>query len=190
MRWDTFDIAFIGTSLTSNLGPGPWLNGFRAILQIAKQRPISCYDLGLAGAVSSYAVSTAPYVAKLAPKVAVLEFGMNDAYTPLLVPVATFGTNIESAVDILKAGAPQTSIFLMTMNPAIAPGDANVPNLLAYYQKLRDVAAAENVGLIDNTALWGTPNGTQIPDGIHPTTAAAMSIMVPNIISAISPLAV
>ena len=97
--------------------------------------------------------------------------------------------NVTSIINAFKSSDATTKIALMTMNPAISPASSTlVSNLPSYYQKLRDLAASESVELFDNTVSWGTPDTTQIPDGVHPTVAAVRTTMVPNLVTAIGSL--
>jgi lysophospholipase L1-like esterase len=186
---DTFDCAFMGTSLTARLSATKWMNTLGSSLRLATPRPIQLYDFGVGGQASSYGVAIAPGVAKMRPKAAVIEYGMNDAIPALGISVATFQNNLVSILQSFFTKSPDTRLFLMTMNPVIAPGTSVVPNLAAYYQGLRDVAAAQGVGLIDNTPSWGTPTASQMnADGVHPLPDYAAAVIVPNVSAALLPL--
>jgi lysophospholipase L1-like esterase len=56
------------------------------------------------------------------------------------------------------------------------------PNLAAYYDVYRKVAREEDVGLIDNFAVWTARAdlAADIPDGIHPTPNAARAVIAPT----------
>lgn len=187
MRYKT--IAFSGTSLSSNFSCWGWPIDATEQLQVGSGYQLRAYDLGSTGRTAANGLSDVGRLVGLRPDIAVVEYAMNDAYTPNSVSVATFKTNLEAIVDSIAAGSPNTSIFLMTMNPAIAPGASTVPNLSTYYQGVRDTATLKSVSLIDNTPLWGTPTGGQMAaDGIHPLRAPLLSIVVPNVVSALSAL--
>lgn len=188
-RWDLFDVAFIGTSLTARQTSGSWLDACQSVLQLQVGRPLRFYDFGVPGATSAMGLAAIGSAVRMRPKCTVVEFSMNDSVTALDISVATMKANLTSMVAAIAAGSADTQIFLMTMNPAIAPGAVNVPNLASYYQGVRDVAAAQGVGLIDNTPLWGTPSsGQMLSDGIHPTGAAALAVVVPSVVGAIAPI--
>lgn len=185
-RWDLFDIACIGTSLTFQ-GVGGWQENLRNRLRALTPRPVRIYDFGVPGATTVSAPSLS-IPGRMRPRVALIEYGVNDAYTPSGISVSTFQANLSVMVDAYLAQQPGSSIFLMTMNPVIGSYAANFPSLLAYYQAVRDVATAKGVGLIDNYPDWGSPTADDIPDGLHPTPAAAAQVLVPNILEALTPL--
>jgi len=187
-----FDVAFSGTSLTFNSSSladvnGYWQPSARRELQKASTAPVVFYDFGISGATAQIIYDNRQTAINLHPTVAVIECGMNDAATS--VTIADFKFIITALINAWKTGSPGTAIYLMTMNPAIAPAGAWKANLPTYYQAIRDVAVLESVGLIDNHPLWGVPTSTQIPiDGVHPTAIAARSILVPKLLSVLSPL--
>ncbi len=74
-------------------------------------------------------------------------YGMNDCVTSA-TPVATFKANLKTIVNDIKA---QDAIpVLRTPNPAIPRNTA----LVDYMEAIRQVAAEENVLLVDHFALW------------------------------------
>ncbi|EPE95703.1 SGNH/GDSL hydrolase family protein [Rhizobium grahamii] len=191
MRWDAFDVAFMGTSLTARLTAKKWIDAFQSRTQLQTQRPFRTYDFGSPGKASDYGVTIVSQVVAMKPKVAVIEYAMNDAVTTSGISVAAFQSNLVLMLQAFWAGSPATKLFLMTMNPAISPGTALVPSLASYYQGMRAVAAAQGVSLIDNTPSWGTPApGDMLPDGIHPLDDPAVAVIVPNVTAAIAPLIV
>lgn len=188
-RWDVFDVAFVGTSLTWSLTreDGYWQSFLHRTLQPQVSRPLRFYDFGVSGDTSAGMLARIGTPAGMRPRLAVIEVGMNDANTS--VALATFASNVTSIINAFKTSDASTKIALMTMNPAISPASGTlVSNLPSYYQKLRDLSTSEGVYLFDNTASWGTPNTTQIPDGVHPTVAAVRATMVPNLVTDIGGL--
>lgn len=183
-RWDVFDIIMYGTSLTDIRNDrAVTLEVAQGLQRISPNREIRMYQLGKAGAVASTGLLDIGYGIGLRPKCAILEYGMNDASVTNEISLSAFVSNMGAFIDQLKAPNPNLLVALMTMNPAIAPSAVSVPNLLSYYQAVRDLAAARNALLIDITPIWGTPTSEQIPDGIHPTKAANMAITLPTMIS-------
>lgn len=183
--WTPFDVAFIGTSLTS--GRAYWQENLNRRMSLLAEYPIVFYDFGRSGATSNTLVNDAVSPSKMRVRAVVIECGMNDAN--LSVPIATFENNIKSMVNGFKDSDSTTAIFLMTMNPAIFPAPSSlIAALPSYYQKIRDLSSSEGVGLVDNTPSWGTPTTVQIPDGVHPTYAEAQGVVVPNLLTALSPL--
>lgn len=181
-----FDIAFLGTSLTSGAN---WQKLVRQQLNANRPEFIQTYDFGDGGKTSLAAVSEAGRIGLMRSKVIVIELAANDAATYANVSVSAFTTNLTNVVNLCKWSLT-SEIFLMTMNPFVGPGLTAAPNILDYYQAVRDVATATSVGLIDNTPDWGTVTVNQFVggDGVHPFSSEVDPIIVPNIIEAISPL--
>jgi lysophospholipase L1-like esterase len=186
-RWDTATVAFFGTSLTSINYGGYWQNNLRETLPPLVNKEFRLFDFGMPGQTCAGGQSQLPRMLNLRPSIIVVEFAMNDAYTANGITLASFKTSLATMVDTIVAALPSSQLKLMTMNPAISPGAATVPNLATYYQGVRDIAAAKSIGLIDLTPLWGTPTSLQIPvDGIHPTGAAFVSVALPTLTTAIA----
>lgn len=185
-----YDIAFMGTSLTSNR-VGNWQKSFKAQMQRTVAVDMRCYDAGIPGGTSYDGYNNyASRCALLMPRAVVIEYGMNDAPPGMGITVPMFESAITGIIGTIKGVAPETDIFLMTMNPVVSPpgSDVNAAALPAYYQALRDLSVSENVGLIDVEPLWGSPTTAEIPDGVHPTVAAANAVLVPALIATFAPL--
>lgn len=184
-----YDIAFMGTSLTSNR-VGGWQASFKQWMQKSAAVNVRCYDAGIPGWTSAQGLAYSNRCALLKPRAVVIEYGMNDCPPGAGISVAQFKDNVTAIVGLFKAVSPETDIFLMTMNPVVAPpgSSTNAAALPAYYQGLRDLAVSENVGLIDVAPLWGTPTTGQIPDGVHPTLAAAHAVLIPKLLTTFVPL--
>lgn len=180
-------IAFSGTSLTSGVASRGWQTDVINRLQVGCQYELRNFDMGNPGRTSAQGLADIGRLDALKPDLAVIEYAMNDALTSLSISVATLRSNLSAIVDAVRVKNPSATVFLMTMNPAISPGSANVPNLPDYYQGVRDEAVAKGTLLIDNTPLWGTPSSADIPDGIHPVRSAVLSVLVPNVVSSLSP---
>jgi lysophospholipase L1-like esterase len=132
------------------------------------------------------------------PDTVFLEFAMNDALDEFHISPQQLRDNLNTMIDRILADGPQREIILMTMNPAWTPpndlsGQSYRANLAEYYQANRDVAAQRGVSLIDHYPHWielRDSNPTlfkqYIPDGTHPTSAALMQIVTPEIIRALT----
>jgi lysophospholipase L1-like esterase len=130
------------------------------------------------------------------PDTVFIEFAMNDAFlytdgTPQL-SVAEARANLITMIDAIRAQNPRAEIILQTMNsvwdsPAGSNQSATLrPNLPAYYQMYRDVAAERGLLLIDHYPNWVTLQSNDlptfqayIPDGVHPTAAGTQAITMP-----------
>ncbi|WP_424630733.1 SGNH/GDSL hydrolase family protein [Bradyrhizobium sp. SYSU BS000235] len=181
-------IAFSGTSLTSGVPSAGWQADAINRLQVGCPSELRNFDLGAPGRTSQMGLDDVQRVVNMRPDLAVIEYAMNDALTSLDISVGTFKGNIGAIVDVIASGSPDTIIFLMTMNPVIAPGLSLIPHVENYYQGLRDVASDKGVGLIDNYPVWGAPtSGQMLADGVHPSRSAILDVLLPNIVSSLSP---
>jgi lysophospholipase L1-like esterase len=132
------------------------------------------------------------------PDTVFLEFAMNDALEEFHISPQQLHDNLNTMIDRILADGPQTEIILMTMNPPWSPPDDLSPpsyraNIAAYYQADRDVADERGLLLIDHYHNWvrlrdmnPTLFKQYIPDGTHPTSAALMQFVTPEIIRALT----
>ena len=183
MNWDVFNVAVIGTSLSAGQA---WQPVVRSRLQLLTDRPIIFHDFGRPGFSSVQlrdTVGSKP--ANINPRKLIIECGMNDAGVTL---ISTFKNQVQDIINMAAGRISMSDILLMTMNPAIAPAPTvTINGCPVIYQGLRDLAASNNCGLIDNHPLWTSPTTTDIPDGVHPTIAALKSYgIISNIVSALS----
>lgn len=184
-----YDIAFVGTSLTSNR-VGGWQSAFKQRMQLEEPVDIRCYDAGIPGGTSADMYPLAVRAGMLKPRAVVIEAGMNDAPISAGISVVQFKTNVIAMIGQIEGLAPATAIFLMTMNPVVVPpgSSENAERLPDYYEALRELSVSEGVGLIDVEPLWGSPTTTEIPDGVHPTIVAENAVLVPKLMTTFLPL--
>ncbi|MEZ2132456.1 MULTISPECIES: SGNH/GDSL hydrolase family protein [unclassified Sinorhizobium] len=188
-------IATLGTSLTYDgvyESGGEWQGLVQVGLRAGTSRPVTVYNFGVASQDSNQRIAQLqagmwlPY----RPEIIIVEFSINDAYTPRSITPAQCKANALTIINMFKAQDPNVKAFVMTMNPCV-PGSGPAldrPNLPLYTAKYREIAAENpDIGLIDNEPDWGTPTFTQLTDGIHPTRAAETPIIAPNIIEAVLP---
>lgn len=187
-------VVVYGTSLTAG---GPWVDQMKNWVMGTYSGTMTVINSGLSGK------NSAEGVAQLSAKVLVhnpdtvfIEFAMNDAFlysdgTPQL-SVAQARANLLTMIDAILAQNPKAEIVLQTMNSVWnSPSGSNEsatlrPNLAAYYQMYRDVAAERGLLLIDHHPNWvalQTNNvatfQTYVSDGVHPIAAGTQAIMMP-----------
>jgi lysophospholipase L1-like esterase len=132
------------------------------------------------------------------PDTVFLEFAVNDALDDRNISVDQSRDNLNTMIDRILDPDPSREVILMTMNPAWDPpgqfpaGSAR-PNLAAYYQAYRGVAAERGLLLIDHYANWTEIRDTNpnlfmqyIPDGVHPTSEALLAVVTPEILRALT----
>lgn len=188
---EVFDIAIMGTSLTTSRADREWDLSLASTLQIGKRSKVRTYRLGFDGETSTWGLANIqPLVAKR-PRIALIEF-INDAYRSYQAPnprgmtLALSKSNFEGIVDTIKLRSPDTMIYLMTL---IRPRDdahaAYYPNLVAYNEQLARIAAQRGVGFIDCYSKWGDPSlhpeDFHPTDGIHPLLEGYLRVTIPAI---------
>jgi lysophospholipase L1-like esterase len=130
------------------------------------------------------------------PDTVFIEFAMNDAFlysdgTPQL-SVDQAKANLNAMIDAILAQNPQAEIILQTMNTVWdSPTGSNQsaalrPNLPAYYEMYRTVAAARGLMLIDHEPAWAALQQgdlatfqAYVPDGVHPVAAGLSKVVLP-----------
>lgn len=187
-------IVVYGTSLTAS---GAWVSRMNTWLGAEYPGKITLIISGLSGRNS--ATGLAQLESKVLahnPDVVFIEFAMNDAFlysdgTPQL-GVEDARANLLAMIDAIKSHNAQAEIILQTMNTVWdSPSGSNQsatlrPNLAAYYQMYREVAAARGLMLIDHHPNWDAlqrndPSTFQgyVPDGVHPNSEGISKVMVP-----------
>jgi len=179
-------IACFGTSLTTGRLSGSWPIKLQNKLNGVARRRVICYDVGQGSQTSAWGVANIDRPRNHRPDICLIEFSINDAVTANGISIAQATTNLLTIVNALRAVNPAMLIYLMTMNGV--PDLTLRPNLEAYYQNDRDFAAANGCGLIDIRTVWGTPNYTDTPDGLHPSEAAVDAKLLPTVFGVLAPI--
>lgn len=200
---EIFDIACMGGSTTAGFGvgttyvPGGWQPHLERALAPGKASRIRVYSFGKGGAGSVIGHNDQlPFVLKVRPRVVLMEYMINDALGPNHASGA--GQTLEDSWDThvaiiqaIKAASPETLIYLQTLNPVMPwtePDDRKRPNLAQYNALYPELADDQDVGFIDNFPLYAEVTQTDVPDGVHPIEACQKAILVPALVSALSPL--
>jgi lysophospholipase L1-like esterase len=201
-------IVVYGTSLTAGGGEPQqrWVTQLQTILKDFKtshpaSAPATIINSGQSGKASNTALKLLKTaVIEKKPDVVFLEFATNDAFQaykpgdvdfePKITPERS-QANLNAMIDAIRAANPQVEIFVQTMNPAWdAPngrGSASKrPQLGAYFEGYRQVAAQRGVTLIDYEPAWiqlvqDNPKAfhTYVADGIHPNDAGYAAVVRP-----------
>jgi len=179
-------IACFGTSLTTGRLSGGWVQKLQNKLNGVSRRRVICYDVGQGSQTSAWGVANIDRPRNHRPDVCLIEFSINDAVTANGISIAQATANLQSIVNALRAVNPNVLIYLMTMNGC--PDLTLRPNLENYYENDRVFAAANGCGLIDIRPVWGTPNYTDTPDGLHPSEAAVDAKLLPTVFAVLAPI--
>lgn len=167
-------IVAFGTSLTAL---GSWPDALADRLAQCLDRPVTLTRVARPGEGTSWAETQIDPVVDARPDLVLLEFAINDADIldgrTLAHSTAAHGRLLTA----LQAALPGAQILLMTMNPVRGLQRLKRPRLSQYYAALGPLAETHGAGLADLTAHW-MPEA-EIPDGLHPSDAAARGVIVP-----------
>jgi acyl-CoA thioesterase-1 len=104
------------------------------------------------------------------PDLITINFGINDA--AMCIDLEEFKENLMQMIMRTQAG-PGSEILLLSSQPLVAPGFDRL--VIKYYDAVKDVAKAEEVGFVDVYAAWmervnrGMPLSSFILPGLdHP----------------------
>jgi lysophospholipase L1-like esterase len=187
-------IVVYGTSLTAG---GAWVGGMNSWLSAKYPGLLTVVNSGLSGKNSAEGLAQLnTKVLAHNPDTVFIEFAMNDAFlysdgTPQL-SVAQARSNLIAMIDAIKGQNPAAEIILQTMNtvwdsPAGSNASATLrPNLSAYYQMYREVAAERGLLLIDHHPNWAALQQGDlatfqgfVPDGVHPVSQGIGKVTLP-----------
>ena len=162
-------VVFMGTSLTEGLGldrpeAEAWPARIGELANLAGM-PLRIVNAGLSGETSAGSLRRIDWVLQQPAELFVLETGANDGLRAL--PVDDLEANLDSIIQRVRVGSPDTRIALVAME---APPNLGETYAAAFRDVFPRVAARWNVTLIpfplDGVA--GIPALNQ-GDGIHPT---------------------
>ena len=187
-------VVVYGTSLTAG---GAWVSQMNQWLSAKHPGLLTVINSGLSGKNSAEGLSQLQTkVLTHQPDTVFIEFAMNDAFlytdgTPQLT-VAQAQSNLNAMIDAIRAQNPQTEIILQTMNTVWdSPSGSNQsatlrPNLAAYYEMYRSVAATRGLMLIDHQPAWAALQQgdlatfkSYVPDGVHPGATGLSKVVLP-----------
>jgi hypothetical protein len=183
-----FDVACFGTSLTTSNVTREWQAELQNRLQTGASAIVRMYSVGSGGVASDWGIANVQRVIDTRARAAVIEFGINDAWTAKAISLSQSFANTRGIVQAIKAALPAMSIFLVTTNPALGAAAAERPLLASYYAQYATLATQESVGLVDNYPGWGASNTSEIPDGLHPALPALRAKHLPGLVAALRPL--
>lgn len=194
---DSLTISAIGTSLTAPMWSS-WFSQMGDWLNTKYPGKVTLDNEAIGGSNSTSGIST-QLGAALAhnPDVIFIEFAYNDASTGSNMSVETSKNNLQSMINTINtwAGAPErkksVDIIIQTMNNDPLTGLR--PNLEAYYQGYRDVAASNKLLLIDHDPNWTNLYQKDVeqwkkylPDTIHPNADGSTAITMPELQKALT----
>ena len=187
---ETRKVVTIGTSLTSSAWPGlmqTWLKS-----EAPDPNNVTVVNLGIGASNSqSGGINILADIKAQNPDTVFMEFSINDAFYASITQQIS-ADNHNFIINDLRAHNPDIEIIIQTMNNPIDGHLTARPEIAAYYQVARDVAAAQGLLLIDHYPNWlnlynsdPTTWDTYVPDGIHPNSTGHQNVMIPEMQAAL-----
>jgi lysophospholipase L1-like esterase len=189
---ENLTIAAVGTSLTASAWStwfgrvGDWLN---------EKYPgkVTLVNEAIGGSISQSGIDVqVPNALAHNPDAIFIEIAFNDASTQVGISQQASRDNLQTMINSIHAWATEhhktVDIIVQTMNNTVPENYR--PDLAAYYQGYRDVAAANHLLLIDHYPTWLNLYNSQadhatwssyVPDTGHPNDLGAQKIIVPEI---------
>lgn len=179
-------ILFLGTSLTAG---GRWSDVLRQRLSACRAAGVIVERLAKPGANSAWGeealrirLASGPV-----PDLMVVEFSINDSSLWRGMTLAASRVRHEAILQMAKkAGA---TVWLATMSPAFGRKAWERPGQGAYRELYDDMARAQGAGLIAMSSTWlalgSLDRQAAMPDGLHPTDTAMVTLAVPDLVSAL-----
>jgi hypothetical protein len=195
------NICAIGTSLTdANALPPNWFAQTGAWLQSLYPSQVTTSNRAVGGSWSSSVnprggfLQLGDVLSNDNPDAIFIEFAINDCAAGANVSLPQSMTNLQTMINTINnwAASPlhnkKVDIIVCTMNNTPYYEALDRPNLAAYYQGYRTMAAANQLLLVDNYPNWLNLYQTNpalwnayVPDHIHPTDVGARNIILPEV---------
>jgi acyl-CoA thioesterase I len=173
-------IVTFGTSLTAR---GKWQSLLSSKLSHCLAKPVPVEIVAQSGATSDWGVEHIEDVVKLRPDIVIIEFYGNDAALFRLISVAHSRENITRILKAFREELPGVRLIIQIMNPFSGMRGMARPFIDSYIEAHKQEAAAIGAEIVDHRPRWLTMSASQlaeaIPDGAHPTAAAAAAVIVP-----------
>jgi acyl-CoA thioesterase I len=201
----------IGTSLTSGGGSaGSWTIPVAGWLEAEYPGLVTFDNCGVSGSTSgplgpnATRPEAAPGQSGLAiiagllasnhPDAVFIEYATNDAVAAFDISLEQSKQNLRTLIGDVLASNPDADVILQTMNPVLWGAATARPNLSAYFEATREVAAELSIKLVDNEPHWSSLLASNpvlfqsyVPDGVHPTNAAYEAVVLPTVQATLVP---
>lgn len=179
-----------GTSLTA---VGAWVDQLRSVLDQQFPGQATVINGAQGGANSDWGRGALDEkVLAHKPDTVLIEFSVNDANARRKTSVDHARKNLEDMIGRILAANPDCEIILQVMNPPVAHTKTARPDIAAYDQMYRDVAAECGFLLIDHGPAWQKLLKTDphsfllcMPDTIHPLRSGSLKVSTPVVVSAL-----
>lgn len=181
-------LAVMGTSLSARYR---WPQALAAKLSSCLPQPVVLSVFAEPGMGSAWGATVVEEVARFAPDLVLIEFLANDSDLRQMRSVSGSRATHRGLIQALRAGGSNPAIALMTMNPAFGLRRLMRPRLGAFEAMYAELAREMGTGLIDVAARWRdrlrtADHAALLPDGLHPTDAAATGMMLRAVVPAVA----
>jgi len=181
-------IALIGTSLSARYD---WPGRAGARLAACLGRPVEMRVHARPGATSDWGRDQADWLRRSAPDLLILEFTINDADLRRGVSVARSRANHAALIAALRSVRPGAPVVLLSLNGAYGLRRGLRPFLGRYLALYDAMAAEDGAWRVDLGPGWQAlvardGVGAVLPDGLHPSAAAADAVNVPGLAAALA----
>jgi acyl-CoA thioesterase-1 len=179
-----------GTSLTAGDGGREWVNSVSNTLNKKYNNNLITFNAAKSSMWSWWGLENLKdSVISRKPDAVIIEFAMNDAFVDYNTSLRQAKRNLNYMINRIKIYNPKCEVILQTMNIPINVHADKRPDILAYYQVYREIAAERKLLLIDHYPHWRKilDKGKDVylkyvPDGIHPDAKSAKAIIAPYVL--------
>jgi len=165
-----------------------WVDQVQALIEAGFPKLCTVTNSANSGSASNWGLDNIDQrVIAHKPDTVLIEFGINDAYTPYKISVADAQKNLETMIKKVQVALPNCEIILMTMNQP-AHGVEPRPAFADYSAMYRKVAKEQKLKLIDIVLVWEELFAADekkwnllVPDKVHPNADGNSLITTPTI---------
>jgi lysophospholipase L1-like esterase len=177
---DEIRLVTIGTSLTKR---GDWITSLENVLETCQSDNVDVLNLAISGATSNEGVEQLAELLEYKPSVVLMEFSVNDSDYFRGISLSKSLNNLDYIIKTIRAENEDVTIILMIMNPVYGIRSWIRPMLGEYRYRHMVLARKNNIEYFDFRPRWMEMYEGNfkkvIPDGLHPTSRAAESVIVP-----------
>ena len=186
----TIKMLVLGSSLSARSDwPEVLRDGVNDLLKDCAAAGVELRVIAKGGADSAWGLAQLSGGLDFRPDLVLIEFMINDADIRNGISRSESERNHGEIIDILRNTHPDAAIFLLRLNRAHGPRALLRPSLAGYERLLPEIARRSSAGFIDLRPEWSdrwrSEGYRSLPDGLHPTDAAAREVNVARVLSTV-----
>jgi acyl-CoA thioesterase-1 len=175
-----------GTSLTDR---ARWVDELREFLDERFPGLATVQNTGVGAAASVWGLANLDErVLAYKPDAVIIEFAINDAFTPYNISLKQCRDNLEKMIGRIQRANKKCEIILLTLSIPLGVHFDSRPDFEKYYDVYRDVAVKRKLRFIDTYPAWKKVLFSShdkffeyVPDGIHPAPKGCEMVSFPVI---------